>query len=126
MEWQRDQSTGDYVQDANGRPVMDSTLAAPVRTRLRAHRQHWLHAPDDQWGSDFYSYLRKKSVNLKDGLGESIATRALDPLVQDGRADNLEVDTQFTQRGGVAFSTTLLDRQRQEEYTVVTPVGVPL
>lgn len=124
MEFARDQTTGDYVIDANGKPVLDSTLAPPTRTRLVAHCKGWLHAPNDQWGSFFFSYKKKRSVDFKDGLGESIAAKALEPMSADGRADNIEVTTQFSQRGGTAIAVSLFDRQKQDEYTVITPVGV--
>jgi phage gp46-like protein len=125
-EFARDETTGDYVMQTGanaGKPAIDTTLAAPTRTRLRARRGGWMHAPNDQWGSDFHSYRKRKSTDFKDGLGESIALKALQPLVDDGRADNLEAETQFTQRGGVAIKVTLLDRQQQQTYDVKTQVG---
>ncbi len=126
MERARDMVTGDYVIDeSTGKPVMTDSLAPACRARIRGHRKRWLHAPDDQWGSDLYSYLRKKSVDFRDGLGESIVTKSLEPLANDGRIDNLEVSTQQTQRGGVAFGVTFLDRQKRESYPVTIPVGVP-
>lgn len=127
-EFARDQATGDYVMGTGinaGKPAIDTSLAPPTRTRLRAHRGKWMHAPDDKWGSDFYTYNRRKSTDFSDGLGESIANKALQPMVDDGRIDNLEAATQFTQRGGVAVKVTLLDRQQQQTYDVATQVGVP-
>jgi phage gp46-like protein len=125
MEFDRDQTTGDYIEDAQGRPQMTTSLGPAVRARLRAHRTQWLHAPDDQWGSDFYRYRKRRSVDFSDSLGESIAQKALEPLEKDGRIDNLEVVTQFTQRGGVAFAASFLDRQKQQGDSVTTPIGVP-
>src|SRR6185369_16063681 len=125
MEFKRDESTGDYVVDDAGKPVMDSTLRGPARTLLRAHRGGWMHAPDAEWGSDFHTYNRRRSVEFSDGLGESIALKALKRFVTSGRADNLETTTQFAQRGGVAIKVTFLDRQQQQEYCVTTKVGTP-
>ncbi len=127
-EFARDESTGDYVMQTGanaGKPLIDNTLGPPARTLLRAHRGQWMHAPDNKWGSDFYLYKRRKSVDFSDGLADNIALRALQCMVDDGRADNLDATTQFTQRGGVAVKVTLLDRQLQQEYPVVTKVGVP-
>lgn len=125
MEFARDQTTGDYVVDSDGRPVLDSTLGPPMRTRIVAHRTRWMYAPNSDWGSDMYRYKRRRSTDFSDGLGESIVAKALEPMQKDGRADNIEVETQFTKRGGVALKTTYFDRQKQEENTVITPVGVP-
>lgn len=125
MEFDRDQATGDYIEDDSGRPQMTSNLGPAVRTLLRTHRKQWLYAPDSEYGSDFHLYKKRKSVDFTDGIGESIAGKALDRLGKDGRADNIEVATSLTQRGGVAFAITLLDRKKRDEYTVTTPIGVP-
>ncbi len=123
MERARDMATGDYVMDAAGKPVLTTSLAPPCRARLRGHRLKWMHAPDSQWGSDMHTYVRRKSVDFSDGLGESIVTKAMQPLQQDGRIDNLEVVTQQSQRGGVAFGVNFLDRQKNEDVLVTVPVG---
>lgn len=123
-EFARDPVTGDYVMQTGanaGKPLIDSTLAPPARTLLRAHRGGWMH--NTELGSDFHSYKRRKSVNFSDGLAETIALKGLQPLVDSGRADNLEAVTEFTQRGGVAVRVNLLDRKLQQTYDVTTPVG---
>ena len=76
MEFMRDEETGDYVVDDTGRPESDTTLSPAIRTRLRGHRGKWMHAPDPTWGSDFWRYKKKRSVDFRDGLGESIALSA--------------------------------------------------
>ncbi len=124
MERDRDMATGDYKMDAAGKPILTESLAPACRARVRGHRTKWMHAPDSEWGSDMYTYLKRKSVDFKDGLGESIVSRALQPLQDDGRIDNLEVQTTAAQRGGVAFGVKFLDRQKREELPVTIPVGV--
>ncbi len=49
--------------------------------------------------------------------------KLMQPLQQDGRIDNLEVVTQQSQRGGVAFGVNFLDRQKNEDVLVTVPVG---
>ena len=124
MERARDMGTGDYTV-TDGKPDLTDSLAPACRARVRGHRTRWLYKPDDDWGSDLYSYRKKKSVDFRDGLGESIVLKALQPLEEDLRADNIEVETQFSKRGGVAFAVNLLDLQRREELPVTIPVGVP-
>ena len=122
MERDRDQATGDYVNGTDGKPTMTSGLGPACRTRLRGHRKGWMYAPDDTWGSDFYLYNRKQSVQFRDQLGESIARKALKPLEDNGRIDNLDVETEFSQRGGTALALTFFDRQKQ----VSAPLSVPI
>lgn len=123
MEFMRDEETGDYVVDDTGRPESDTTLSPAIRTRLRGHRGKWMHAPDPTWGSDFWRYKKKRSVDFRDDLDESIALSAVEPLAKDGRAENFECETQFQNRGGVAYKLRFLDRQKQAEFSVTTPVG---
>jgi phage gp46-like protein len=116
-------ATGDYVMKADNSPSVSTSLAAPTRCRLRCHRKGWLYAPNTNFGSDFFKYLRRKSVVFSDALAENIATKALQPVVDDGRADNLDVLTQKTQRGGVALGITLTDTQQNQPVAVTVPVG---
>lgn len=122
-EWARDMATGDYVM-RNGAPAHDASLAPPVRLRLRAPRKGWLYAPDSQYGSDFYLYRRRRSVDFRDQLAENLASQALEPMVTDGRIGTVEVDTSETKRGGLALTIRITDRQElEQDPIVVTPVG---
>lgn len=122
-EFSRDMKTGDYVVGTDGKPTLDTSLAPAIRCRLRCHRKKWLHSPDALYGSDFFTYNRRKSVTFSDALGENIASKAIQPMVNDGRADNLVIATQSTNRGGVALAITLTDKQQNQPLTVSVPVG---
>lgn len=127
-QFEQDESTGDYVMQTGtnaGKPAIDTSLRGPARALLRCHRGEWMHAPDGDYGSDFFRYKKRKSTDFRDGIAETLALRALDRLRTSGRADNLEAFTQFAQRGGVAVGVRLLDRQQQQEYDVTTQIGVP-
>jgi len=123
MEPARDDVTGDYVLDEAGRLVMTDTPEPAIRTRLRGRRRRWLHAPNQQWGSDFYAYKRRPSTKFSDGLAESIATRALEPLENNGRIADVAITTEQTKRGGVAITVFYKDTLQGENYAVTTPVG---
>lgn len=122
MERDRDQTSGDYLNGTDGKPTLTDSLGPACRTRLRGHRKKWMYAPDDTWGSDFYAYNRKQSIQFRDALGESIARKALKPLQDSGRIDNLDVQTQSSQRGGTALGLTFFDRRKQ----VSAPLTVPI
>lgn len=123
MEPQRDMQTGDYQIDDQGKMVMTDSLGPAIRTRLRTHRNGWLYAPDAQYGSDFYEYKRRRSVQISDGLAESLTQRALAPMVNDGRMAELISETQFTQRGGVAIVSRFTDLKQRAPDNTETPIG---
>jgi phage gp46-like protein len=122
-EFSRDMATGDYVVGTDGKPVLDTSLAPPLRVRLRCHRTKWLYAPNSQYGSDFFKYNRRKSTVFIDSLGQNIAKKAIQPMIDDGRADNVDVSTQSTRRGGVALGIALTDTQQNKPVAVTVPIG---
>ena len=122
-EFARDMTTGDYVVDASGAPVLDTSLAPPMFSRLRGHRNGWMYAPDKTWGSDFWQYNRRQSIKFTDTLGQSLATAAIQPMVDDGRADQLVVTTTASQRSGVQYQISVLDIELNTPVAVNTPVG---
>lgn len=122
-EFSRDMTSGDYAVGDDGKPLLDTSLAPALRCRLRCHRKKWLYAPDANFGSDFFTYNRRKSTTFSDALAENIANKAIQPMVQDGRADNVTVLTESAQRGGVALSITLTDKQLNQPVTVTLPAG---
>lgn len=84
-----DPLTGDYVIE-NGRPVQDGSLNTPAYIRLKTSRTRWLYAPDTKFGSDFYLFHRRHLQN-DDKTLITVAQRALQPLIDDGRAAAIRV-----------------------------------
>lgn len=124
MEPERDMATGDYVVDDNGKMKMTTGLAPAIRARLRGHNKKWLHAPDDKWGSAYHRYNRRRSTQFSDGMAESIGERALQPMIDDGRMDDLQVVTSATNRGGVGLDIDYRDNLQSENYPVTVPIEV--
>lgn len=122
MSWQIDARTGDYIM-TNGAPLDDPSLIYPSYYRLKTERSHWLYAPDDQYGSDFY--VQKKRFTANDvNPYSNIAEQALQPIIDDGRA--LDVSVNFLSplgRNDIELSTTIVDAQGQPQILSLPMVG---
>lgn len=108
MSWQIDPKTGDYLM-TNGAPIDDPSLIYPAYYRLKSDRTQWLYAPDDNWGSDFYTKKKRFTANDVNAFTD-IADKALQPMIDDGRAKS--TDTVFLQpvgRNDIELSTTIVD-----------------
>ena len=98
--------TGDYVIE-NGDTVQDFTLLYPAYVRMKTQRKKWLYAPDDTYGSDLYKV--KKRGNNTPRLLESITTKTLQPLIDDGRATEIAVFSKPLSRNMCNIEITILE-----------------
>lgn len=119
--WKIDPSTLDYVME-NGKPVIDIGLSTPAVIRLRGHRTKWLYAPDSKWGSDFYA-IRQRNNQQTPKLLETTAQRALQPMLDDGRASSVTVVTTQTTRYSNLLNTQIIDAEGNETNLTVKPIG---
>lgn len=109
MSWVIDPSSGDYVM-TNGQPTDSADLSFPAYYRLKIKRQKWMYAPDSNYGSDFYKLQRNLTTKPQLAL-EKIAARALQPIVDDGRATSIGVDVTQVARSGVAITCAISSGQ---------------
>lgn len=116
-----DPKTGDYIVE-NGKPVIDSGLTTAAFIRLKTHRTQWLYAPDNQYGSDFY-LVKKRHTNSDAKLLETIANRALQPIIDDGRAADVTNNTDFLSDSASQMKTTIIDAEGNNESLTVKPIG---
>lgn len=117
--WKIDPQTRDYVM-TKGSPTQDDTLKTPAYIRLMAPRNNWLYAPNDKWGSDYY--LMHKRVGDYAAV-EEVATRALQPVIDDGRASDVEAVITDSQRGAAELKVNITDSSGIPEVFNFTPVG---
>lgn len=122
MSWKIDPKTGDYLM-TNGAPVDDPSLIYPAYYRLKTERTKWLYAPDNLYGSDFYTVKKRFSVNDVNPLN-NLAKRALQPMLTDKRAKNVSA-TFLTPAGrnDVELSVTIVDSQGKPQTLNLPPVG---
>lgn len=120
--WNINPDNGDYLQ-ANGQPINTESLTLPAYYRLKTKRKTWLYAPDDKYGSDFFKVFKRSTTQNNTKL-ESIAGRALQPILDSGRASNIQVTTTTTSRTGVAMQTDITDAQGQVQTVTFTGLGV--
>lgn len=120
--WHLDPNTGDYVME-NGSPKQTESLQVPAYVRLKVRRNQWLYAPDNDYGSDYY-LLKRKQGNLDASTVEAVGARALQPLISDGRANQITVDTLDTARGGIQMKTQIIDAAGEPEEIIFSRLGV--
>ncbi len=110
--WLIDPETRDYVQ-VKGNPVVDRSLKMPIYFRTLVPRTRWLYAPDTKYGSDFWAYKDRQTPNAA-GTAQAIERRAVAPLLDDGRAIDIQVTTINDPRNGVQLTVTALDASGQQ------------
>jgi phage gp46-like protein len=111
----------DYVVE-NGRPVEDVSLLTPAYFRLRTKRKTWMYAPDDRYGSD-YHLIKKNLTASNNGRLAGVGERALQPLLDDGRADEIQVDLTQQSRHGAGIEFKITDAEGETEQFTFNPVG---
>lgn len=116
QSWDIDPVEGDYILD-KGSPVTTNSLRVPAYFRLKVKRTQWMYAPDSKYGSDFYT-VKKRSQNNSTQRLESIAAKALQPIVDDGRASTIEAEvTDIPNRNAVEMDITVTDNNGEVEKT---------
>lgn len=111
--WLIDPKTGDYVIEG-GVPVQTDSLVVPAYFRLKTRRLRWLYAPDTTYGSDFHLVKKRRTTEDASFL-ESIAAQALQPILDDGRAESITVNTTATSRSGVGMQASIISDGGQED-----------
>lgn len=119
--WEIDPTTGDYAIEA-GSPVRDETLKPPAFYRLRIQRKSWMYAPDTSFGSDFAT-LRKQTQATRQAL-VAMGERALQPLVDDGRAESVTFMNESTERFQERLACEIIDIDGNRQQITLNPIGV--
>lgn len=122
MSWQVNPETGDYIM-TNGAPVDSADLKYPAYYRLKIKRQKWMYAPDSKFGSDYYKLQRNNTTKPQTAI-EKIAARAVQPIVDDGRANNIAVTVTGVSRDGVSLEVDISSGQTQVSTLNLTGLGV--
>lgn len=120
--WNINPTTKDFVS-VNGSPVSTESLTIPAYIRLKTKRLKWLYAPDSNYGSDFY--LLQKRQSTKDASNvEAVAVKALQPMIDDGRATEIEVSADIATRNAVGMTTKIVDARGEPDLLVIPSLGV--
>lgn len=122
QSWQMDPKKGDYVM-SGGSPEQTDSLQVPAYFRLKIKRKKWLYAPDDKYGSDYYTIVKRPANNAAQVL-ENVGIAALKPLTDDGRANRIDVSADSVTRNGASLTTTITDASGQPETVTFSGLGV--
>jgi len=120
QNWNINPSSGDYVIE-NGKPVETDSLQVPAYFRLKTQRGRWLYAPDDKYGSTFYT-LKKRTSQDASAI-ERIAENAIQPILDDGRAREALIETVLSARSEVGLSTTLQQENGNLDTLILPKLG---
>jgi len=118
--WLINPRTGDY-DIANGDPQRDESLQFPAYLRLRVTQGEWLYAPDDTYGSNFRN-VRKRTTNVTRILTD-VCTQALNPLLEDLRANDIVVESVSSGRNSEELEITIRENNGEVSSFVFEPVG---
>lgn len=118
MNWNMDPQKKDYVM-VNGAPQETNSLTIPAYIRLKVKRTQWMYAPNNQYGSDFYLIKKRKTSQDATQL-ENIAAKALQPILDDGRANEITIKTTLANRNAVGLQTDIVDSSNNVQ-TIVLP-----
>jgi phage gp46-like protein len=119
-QWEMDPTRKDYVMQL-GAPKETSSLKMPAYFRLAVKRGTWMYGPAT-FGSDFHLDQKRRSSQDASGL-ESKASRALEPLIDDGRASEIDISTSEAARHGVRLQISIRDAQGAPDNLEFDPIG---
>jgi len=109
QNWNLNPATGDYVM-SGGSPEETDSLKIPAYIRMKVTVNQWLYAPDSSYGSRF-SQIKKRPTGRDASRIENAAAVALQPILDDGRALSITVETTSSNRTSVGLKTAI-ERQR--------------
>lgn len=118
--WEQNPMTGDYVMQG-GAPVETNSLRMPAYVRLKVRRSTWLYAPNTEYGSEFHT-VKKRKTNDDASLIENLAARALQPILDDGRAAAIEIDTEAVSRNGVGIKSRIIVSEGESEVLLLPQI----
>lgn len=121
FQWEIDPATGDYIMEG-GSPVLTAELTHAAYYRLKVPRKKWLYAPDANYGSDFASFTGKQTTATTSTL-EAMAQRALKPIIDDGRATEIDVTALSRSRNGTQLETDITTAQGQTQTLQLDSIG---
>lgn len=125
-QWQRDPKTLDYVIESGAPAKTDpGDLKIPAFIRLRCPREKWMYAPNRQYGSRLRE-VKKNNMTSPHSvqLTETLAAQALSPMVDDGRAT--EVQATVVEQGraqGIGFVVVIISKNGQPQQIELPSVG---
>lgn len=123
QSWKIDPTTRDYIMDSTGNPVQDTTLQTPIYVRTMGRRTQWLHAPDDGWGSDFFQIKNNKQLSSQPNVLVAAQRRCLQPLIDDGRAEEIDVTPLPSGRGYRQLQVIAVDASGAQAPIVLSPIS---
>lgn len=120
-QWNRNPKNGDYVV-VNGSPESTNDLKVPAYMRLKTGRGKWLYAKSKSFGS-MIGDVKKLPARKNEAVLERLTEQALQPMIDDGRAQSVTVHMVDGDRDGRLLSISIVDRQNENQEFAFSPIG---
>jgi len=122
-EFRIDPETGDYSLASTGLPEKTTSLLQPAYVRLRTELGQWMHDPS--LGSRYHELERVKITPAVEAQTVEFAEQALRPIVEDGRATKVTIETVESSRVGRRVRGRITDNidRLPERIDFILPVG---
>lgn len=122
QNWSIDPASGDYKVEG-GSPIQTDSLQVPAYYRLRIPRDGWMYAPDSKYGSLLHT-LKKRQTTKDATQIETMAATALQPIADDGRAKQIDVQAVVIARSGVGIKADIVKANGKLDTLVLPSLGV--
>jgi phage gp46-like protein len=120
QDWSIDPKTGDWVIE-KGSPIETDSLLVPAYYDLKIQKGKWLYATAKE-GSEFHTIKKNPTVGGKK-IMENIGEKALQVMLDDGRASSITVTAEAPARGVFDLTTKIVDAQGNVDKTTFKGIG---
>jgi len=119
--WLINPTTKDFVME-NGSPVKDETLHFPAYARLKIEKEAWMYAPSKDYGNSLAGLSKRQKTTPT--LAQKLMEKALEPIMQDGRAESIEVSVKAVSHFGVDLDISITDAANQNQTIELRQVNI--
>jgi len=119
--WLINPQTGDYVIE-DGSPVRDESLQFPAYARIKTEKEKWMYAPSRDYGNSLVGLGKRQTTTP--GLARKLIEKALAPILNDGRASEIEVDVSEVTRYGISTIINIIDENNQDQTIELRQVNI--
>jgi phage gp46-like protein len=119
--WLINPTTKDFVLE-NGAPVRDESLHFPCYARLKIEKEAWMYAPSKDYGNSLSGLAKRQQTTPT--LCQKLIEKALEPIIQDGRAEAIDVNVKAVSHFGIDLDINITDAANQNQTIELRQVNI--